>query len=474
MPELSKPALQRVALLLLAFCSTQASSGVLDDVGFSRLQAELGEKMPRTADIVIAQVESSLAVDHDKDETTPAIASWMPDPGNRNLRRHDIVDMSAAPAGIYSGHATAIARRMIGRGRDQGMVQDIQQLQAFSVGHWMGRGFLNAGSRLKPNPGQVRLVNHSWASNSHDSRILRRADWVIDQSEVIQVIGVRNAAGKQNHALFAALNNAIVVGRSDGLHSIGAPAIDRVYPAGRSRPHLVAPLSTGSAAAPTVASAAILLLAAAADPSLSFRSTLAGNRPTLEIYDAGRSEVIRAVLMAGADRETDNSTHGNIKAYRADAENRSTNGLDKRFGAGQLNVYHSWQILQAGEQEGQPGLCGFDYEPGLKGQFRKSYDLPAVSGSSMIAATLSWNLLFPATERFDSSAILNNLNLEFYEVDEAGARMIRDSASASDNTETIYQRLDPDKRYKLVVVSADTLMKTQDFAIAWRMFAAAE
>jgi len=82
--------------------------------------------------------------------------------------------------------------------------------------------------------------------------------------------------------------------------------------------------------------------------ALSKGSTLVSDVGT--IYNAERAATIKATLMAGADRVTVNSlATANITDYRS-AGHQTSNGLDDRFGAGQLNILHSYQILAAGEQ----------------------------------------------------------------------------------------------------------------------------
>lgn len=74
--------------------------------------------------------------------------------------------------------------------------------------------------------------------------------------------------------------------------------------------------------------------------------------------------------MAGADRATTNvTTRANSTDYRR-AGHETTNGLDSRYGAGQLNIFNnSYRILAGGEQpSAQPGgddiaPSGFDYSP---------------------------------------------------------------------------------------------------------------
>jgi len=466
-------ALKRFLAIVLLLLAAPLVAGVRDDVGFTRLKSELGDDLPTGKGLSLGQVESSMAVDHDGDDATPELRSWFPNPAARNLQESRLIDRSNAPAEVYSRHATAVARRIVGR--KVGMVSDIEQLHIFSVNHWIGNGMLRARTPRAPVAGQLRVINHSWAANGRSSEILRRADWLTDREEVIQVVGVRNAAGKENDAYLAALHNAIVVGRSDGLHSVGTPAVDSIYTRGRSRPHLVAPLKTGSAAAPTVTSAIALLLDAAANPSYSQSQEAFVNSGGVIIHDAGRSEVVRAILMAGAERATANSSHGDIVGYRDGVRNRTNNGLDRRYGAGQLNVFNAWNILRDGEQEQQLRHCGFDYEPGLGGSAAhnksKAYLLPKVISPGRLSATLSWNLLFSPgrNTRFDISAALNNLDLELFDISADQPRLVQSSNSHIDTTETIFAKLLPGRQYRLLVTRVDDGEMPQDYALAWRL-----
>lgn len=455
--------------MLCALVPVQA--GVHDDVGFTRLKKELGDKLPTGAGILIGQVESPLGIDHDGNEATPKVNSWVPDPAASGLRGVNIVNHQDGIEGIYSGHATAVARRLAGRGRNQGLVSDIAELRVYSTGHYLGGALLQTRRFTAPLASPLRVVNHSWAGNGSNSEILRRTDWLTEKDEVIQVVGVRNAKDKVNGSYMAAAVNAIVVGRSDANHSVGTPPVDEIYVGGRARPHLVAPLKTGSAAAPTVASAVALLLQVAADPNLSSQGQPLINRGGVRIHDAGRSEVMRAVLMAGASRTTRNSSHGDIAGYRDTAENQMQNGLDRRYGAGQVNVYNSWEILTAGEQEVVLLPCGFDYEPVLAVGEVRDYQLPAFSAGGQLAATVSWNLLFPPApaDSIDLSARLNRLELSLIEAGDEGDIIVTTSASPADTTQTLYQALQPGVSYRLRVTRADSVDGGQDYALAWHV-----
>ena len=142
------------------------------------------------------------------------------------------------------------------------------------------------------------------------------------------------------------------------------------YALASTRPDLVAPMGATSYATPVVASAAALLVEVghnggttlSTDPLV--QSTTNRNGDT--IYNAERSEVVKAALMAGASRTASQLLLG----YHA----TTTNGLDSTYGAGQLNIYNSYHIIAAGEQNSREdggtgfiGRFGFDYDPNFGG-----------------------------------------------------------------------------------------------------------
>jgi hypothetical protein len=259
------------------------------------------------------------------------------------------------------------------------------------------------------------------------------------------------------------------------------------------RPDLVAPAETSSAATPLVASAAVLLIGLGeSSPRLSTdpaaRSTR--NRAGTVIRNPGRSEVIRAALMAGADRRTANRWRGtvppaDIRDYRLDPAHQADNGLDHRYGAGQLNVYTSYRILAAGEQNsaedepgagGRTGASGFDYDPRFGGATGTNavatYRLPYVPVPEL-RATLAWNLEVDGGARgaFAGTARLHNLDLRLWRVGADGSRTLQAaSTSTTENTESLWLRLPSGFRWELEVVAAPGSPPFDwDYALAWHL-----
>jgi hypothetical protein len=192
------------------------------------------------------------------------------------------------------------------------------------------------------------------------------------------------------------------------------------------------------------------------------------------IYDAERSETVKAALMAGADRETSNtSTSANITDYRS-AGHQTANGLDDRFGAGQVNIYNSYHILAGGEQHSSQNgghdisLFGFDYAGafgGHNGSPRTASYFFNANGDLTLFASLVWNI--SVSNDAALTATLHHLNLSLFDV--TTNRLVDTSASSLDNTQNLFLKLLLGNRYELRVTTDESGNFSQDYALAWRM-----
>jgi hypothetical protein len=233
---------------------------------------------------------------------------------------------------------------------------------------------------------------------------------------------------------------------------------DDIYKSIRSRPDLVVPLDYTSDTTPIGASAAALLLHKG-------RSTM-----------AEKSEVIRAALMAGADRFTPCECKNFLGDYRADTVNQTENGLDVRFGSGQLNIYNSYQIIAAGEQNpGEIGGSGYDYNPGFGGAQSSSdlavYSLTADAQHTWLSACLSWHLDINGgtSGYFNGFATLYDLDLELF--DNTLSQVVASSASQLTNTENLWVPLSAGHAYEIRVKRGvgQAVPFLWDYGIAWHM-----
>ncbi len=450
-----------------ALLAVDAQAGTLDDIGFTDLKLELGSALPDAGSISVTQVEAILS------------GACAPDKTLAEFSHITFIDKTSTICTDTSAQATSVATNFYGAVTSSSSA--IVSVDLFEKNDWLYSGFLNTSTIYNPSISKTRLANHSWVDDASDiavnTSILGRVDFVVEQDEFIQVVAM-SATPDTEHLLSDSFN-AIVAGLSNGTSGAGTTALaDSSYTAGRARPDIVAPESTVSSASPRVASAAALLMDYAhTNPSLSDGDTY--NRDSsFKIYNAERSETIKAALMAGADRNTAGNTNSaDITNYRVDAANRTTNGLDTRFGAGQVNVYNSYHVLAAGEQSSSEDggsiitSTGFDYDSafgGLNGASNAaatySFTTGAIGGQNLKAA-LVWNLAFSGFQA-------NNLyDLDLQLIDEtAGGTVVASSISAIDNTENIWFDLASNNEYQLKVIpGASQAAFEWDYALAWQI-----
>lgn len=321
-------------LMICVLIFSPALAKVKSDVGFDYLQTEMGENLPDGQGVPVSQVEAA------------SDGHWMPDTTNAEFTGKTIVDMDSDSG--FSAHATSAGKHLYGNA--SAMAPGIDTIRVYYASDWLQSSYLGAlGWGSQPLYRSSRIANHSWVSTlpvTYTADILRRVDWVVDTDEEIQVVGLNN--GSIHQELLSHGFNVIAVGRTDANHPCETLAVDDDYVAGRTLPTLVVPMATTSYATPVVASAAVLLIAAGHETlGLSTDSNIpsTNNRNGDLIYNAERSEVLKAALMSGADRFTQNTNTGDIWDYRASTDSCTANGLDRRYGAGQLNVYNASRLL---------------------------------------------------------------------------------------------------------------------------------
>lgn len=474
-----------------------------DDIGYTLLLSELGENIPDGNGVHVTHVEA-LSSD-----------MWIPNLANGEFTGKSFQELSTGHPEGYSGHANSVGRLFYGN--TSSIAPGITQVDLYTAGYgsdhsywppppwqWMGRGFLWAGWSIGGNPVQPlyngpethncssvnvsspsRIANHSWVASISTSDILRRVDWVIDTDEYMQAVASHTTA-----ALLSSAFNVVAVGRTAGESAAGSPAIDSVYTGGRPLSNLVAPVSSLSGATPIVAAAMALLVETGMDPSLSNdpAEQWTYNRDGEVIYNAERSEVMKAALMAGADRFTQNtSTTDNIEDYGTGTYT-SVNGLDSRYGAGQVNIRNSYHIIAAGEQNsdeddlsgtGEISWEGFDFDPafGITGGISDSasYFFTSDDTHCRLAASLVWNIKIDGGSclNFNNSATLYDLNLYLYDVtDIENPVLIASSEGNAANTENLWVGLQKNRDYRMEVRAEESQGDfTWDFALAWRIIA---
>jgi hypothetical protein len=249
-------------------------------------------------------------------------------------------------------------------------------------------------------------------------------------------------------------------------------------------------MDTTSGATPVVSSAAAVLVEVghkgATSLSTGFTTNRAGEADQIisnaeKIYNAERADTIKAALMAGADRVTHNSTTANIADYRI-AGHQTLNGLDDRFGAGQVNIFTSYQIIAGGEHDKLVNgsvdiscsagtvLCGgFDHVDGFGGfdssPTENRYIIFTGTQSWLLSAALVWNV--QVADDF-KTVTLNNLDLQ---LTDANGSVLFSSASTFDNTENMWLTLAGNNTYTLSVFARGIAPYSQSYALAWHLSA---
>jgi hypothetical protein len=466
-------ALVAAAAWVLA-AGAEAGAGYIDLIGYPELKAELGG-VPTGAGVQVTQVEAA-----------DGSGNYMPNTTISDFSGKTITDKTGTSPGTL-GHAMWVGRNFYGN--KTSVAKGITDIWMYSANDFLGSGFLNSGVMPKVEPAWCtrRVANHSWAGSGQggyaNADVLRRLDFVVETDDYIQVTAANN--GTTNMPMLADSFNAIVVGRTDGDHATGTTAVDSVYVTGRTKPDLVAPgwdppdteVKT-SWAAPMVSACAALLVETGHTPTGLSNGSYTSPRTGLTIYHAETSEVIKAALMAGADRVTSNGRGAEITDYTVD----TTNGLDSRFGAGQVNIYNSYHILKGGERDSAQdggaasiGRYGFDYDSAFGGSSGSnstgSYTFTADFSKWMevLFASLVWNV--DISEKGADpvgTATLYDLDLMLY--DTTIETLVASSTSTLDNTENIWFDLVGGNSYRLDVVrgsgQGDFLW---DYGLAWRV-----
>ncbi|MBA4388200.1 MAG: hypothetical protein C0404_09480 [Verrucomicrobia bacterium] len=417
-----------------AVWSVTALADYRDDIGFTRLAAELGGAMPSGAGIKVVQVEAS--------ESTNGQV-YMPNTNDLEFTGKSFTNASGASNDV-SGHATTVGRYYYGL--QAGMATGISDVAMYLADDWLS-SFLRIGQpSLEPATETRQIQNHSWIAfdDSLSTDAVRRLDYAIERDGFVAIVAPNNGSGTNLPAVPGHSYNAICVGRSDGDHSAGGTRFDE---AGRVKPDLVVPLGATSFTAPAAASAAALLLQTATNAGLQ---------------NAKKPECVKAILMAGATRTQFPSWN-----------RTSARPLDSTYGAGQLNVYNSYIILTNGQQTASSSnlvsWTGWD-RTGIVADGTSTYFFAVPAGTAMtdLSVVLAWSRRIvdgnPSPTVFDPQPEVLNLDLEFWSAsNHAVVARLDMSTSIVDNVERIVQKNLPAGQYALRVLSNTNC----SYALAW-------
>jgi hypothetical protein len=467
---LGRAAVGAVALASLASAGTARGqyAAWLNEIDFDRLVAEYGGTQANGSNVPVTIVESG----------------GYPDAADGRFAGKTLTPRTGAAG--PTAHATTVGALFFGNttGFSQRSVAPaIPNVDMYTTS-WSGAFFLTPGT-VPPltSPNNSRVATHAYGETTSLSN-LARIDWVVERDDFVQVVGYPGISGHGNGF------NSIAVAPSAGLSGAALNGTVQVSPgtpyvAGRYRPDVTGPRGTTSDSIGAVGGLAALLVSRG-KTTASHHDYAA--RPGYTVTSGDTSEVVKAALMAGALRHTTGNTDTpNITDYRAAASNRTANGLDKRFGAGVVNVYNSYRIIDAGEANsaedgglgqvgGGIGASGFDYDASFGGaagsNATATYAIASAASDRTLSATLAWNLRIAGTNdfgNFDAAATLYDLDLQLIDVT-AGGATVAGSFSTIDNTETVWTDLAAGHAYELRVVPGEGQAAFDwDYGLAWHV-----
>ncbi len=401
-----------------------------DELGYTRLQAELGAAAPNGTGVSVTQTEASSGG-----------FNYMPDVLNVEFTGKTIYARSTA--GGVTGHATTVGAYFYGL--SSSMAPGVNSIDVFEADNWLHSGFLRRTSASQPNVENRAVQNHSWVGSfdsggAGDVEVLRRLDFAIARDDFLAVVGLNNGSGNNHPALLGNIYNGISVGLTNGGHSSGASTVDGT---GRVKPEIVSPIFVTSFATPTIGAAAALLIQKA--------------RSSAPLADAERSVMLKAILLAGATKQP-----------FAGWNRTTTRPLDAHFGAGQVNVYRSYHVLTAGKQPASSSATvpprGWNYAQTTAAPQRYFFDIPPGNTAPDFSALLTWNRTVTAAWPLSTSS-LPNLSLKLYAASgfTTGA-LIDSSESPVDNLEHLYLPGLAPGRYALEVTAP---IAGVSYGLAW-------
>jgi hypothetical protein len=445
--------LPTVTRLLVGFCCALAPltafGDLKEDIGYYQLVNSLisaGIPVPDGSGMPVGLVESGgttyfPSVDHGSGDFTAAT-----DPFGTVT---NFIDGSGGNKSV-SSHATSMALWFVGNSTS--LAPAANTVTVHEANYYLNN-ILRAPYGTPAGTQNVRVQNFSWIG-SYDQTpnddnppteqetaeavaALRRFDYVIDRDNTTAIVGIHNKT-EPLPQLLGQSYNSIAVGKTNGIHSSGLTSFVN-YGLGRSKPDIVAPQETSSAATASVSSAATML-----------HSAVSGT-------NAAKSEVMKAILMAGA-----------TKTEFPSWTRTPSQPLDDKFGAGELNVFNSYLITHGGQHAGSAGQTtnagtyGWDYGnalPGLSNAIKYKFVVPTGKTAPDLSILLTWNVEVPGSF---SSQTLANFDMK---LTNSLGQTIDQSLSTVDNVEHIYLTNLTPGNYTLTI-STD---RARDFGLAWRM-----
>jgi len=396
------------------------------DIGWDTLQLYTGANLPTGNGITL--------------EMTEAGSNYMPNTAHSAFSGITFTNISNTSS-TTSNHATTVGLNYYGSSTS--LLTGASIVRVRSADNFIN-DFLGTSGAVGSSSAAV--MSHAYVGSANSSqevalnKIITRFDYFCKNSGVINVVGMNNGNSTIIPPLFGSSYNSISVGRTDGQHSHEFTPGNYPGP-GRQKPEIVSVASVNltSYATGAVSSAASLLYA---------KATLSGNA------DASHPDTIKACLMAGATKEEFPNW--------SQAEDQP---LDTTYGAGELNIFHSYRIVE--NTESSPGAVNFRGWSRDSAAATYSFTTPDYISPMTISAALTWQRSVSKSGGGQNTSYLYEAlaNLDLKLLNQSGATL-QMSNSILDNIEHIWNtQLEPNTQYSLEVTNS----ANADFSLAWRV-----
>lgn len=434
--------MKRYACILISSTAllVQSVHSYKDSVKYNDLVAELSLRdttLPSGVGVGITQVEFPFS--------GSGATNFMPNTGNSQFSGKTITDQTGG--GTTSSHGNTVGQNLYGN--TTSMASGITSVDVYEAEDWLdNQGWETGDPFVETNA----LQNHSWVGFSLDDEASARMDFAVERDGFLPIAGLYNSDfGSQTipsdiPEIYGSMYNGITVGVSDGTHRTGTTSTS--YGPGRIKPEIVAPNSFTSFATPYVTAAAAVLIEAAGSNN-----------------DAKRQQVIKAILLAAADKAPFESDP------QGPWDQTSTRPLDDIFGAGQLDVYESYFIQQAGKQTAGSMISerGWNFAS-LGNSGSQVYNISVPSGFTLrnLSILTTWNR---TVERTTFGPFINYTPDTLPDISltlaEQPSGISQTSDSSVDNIEHIWRDISNELTAGDYTITVATDIAA-DYAIAWR------
>ena len=203
--------------LLLLLCALPARADWVADVGYVKLQAELGAACPKGVGVKITQVEAPISQSPLSYAPVAGTGSVV---GTGGYIGKTFLLKSGTSA--FSFHAEAVGNLAYSQ---WGLASGVANVDVYEVNHWLQSGFLNYPTATVPLAETSQVQNHSWVALPPDSNpstiaaynnLLQRLDYNINASNLyLAFAGMNNYAGSTFPVLMASAYNILVLCRGN-------------------------------------------------------------------------------------------------------------------------------------------------------------------------------------------------------------------------------------------------------------------